>query len=67
MEKIKKKEIVIGKIYRCVCGSLFKKRDDLITHIKNKKKGIYKNNHYMGNYTNGGGILFLSTFKKVEK
>jgi hypothetical protein len=42
----KYKEFKIRKLYRCVCGSLFEKRDDLVMHIKNKRKGMYKDKHY---------------------
>lgn len=63
---VRKEEIVKKRVYRCVCNSLFIKREDLVQHIKNKKKGKNVDKHFMGDYSNGGGILFLSTFKEVK-
>jgi len=58
-------EVLVMKVYMCNCGEPFIDRDSLVKHIKNKKKGKYRNEHFAGDYVSGNHTGLVRWVRKV--
>lgn len=60
---IKQVEVALFRVYCCNCGDLFSDRESLTTHIRNKKKGKYRDKHYGGDFVSGNKIGLIKQIK----
>ena len=57
---------ILRRVYCCNCGGLFADRKSLVLHIRNKKKGKYRDQHFGGDYVSGNKTGLIKFIEKLD-